>query len=370
MVKMRFFTIITLMLFTAVTAVSGQSYEEEIGFTFVKAKYLLETDRYDEAVREFNRVIKLNPSMEDVLALRAYAKYQLGAYLGTKKDILKYIELKGISAESVSLLAKAEYQLSEFDAALNSLTTALQLIKDDAELYEYRATIYLDRDLKLKACQDYESAARLGNNRAAITAKKLCGVTVTPQKPEEENTEEDEGDVTILSDVREKEDSSKEDSSKEDELKSEDENPSSSDIKEEDTMMGDPTEEEDPDLLEEEPVVSEEPAIDPRLLDDSENEIEIDEDLLIVITGQGLGSREIKQQPNILILSDKSGDVVIDVCVSRGGRVVSTALNQGSSTINKKSLISLALRKSKEFWFEKSDLKEQCGQIVFRVKGS
>ncbi len=363
---MRFFTIMTLMLLTAVNTVSAQSYEEEIGFTFVKAKYLLETDRYDEAVREFNRVIKLNPSMDNVLALRAYAKYQLGAYLGTKKDILKYIELKGVSAESVSLLAKAEYQLSEFDASLNSLSTALELIKDDAELYEFRATIYLDRDLKLKACQDYESAAKLGNNRAAITAKKLCGVSVTPQKPKEEKTEKKEEDSTILSDVREKEDS--DDDSKVEETE---ENTSESDDALEDDTAEIPTGGDDIDILdEEEPVIPEEPAVDPRLLDDSENELEIDEDLIIVIKGQGLGSREIKQQPNILILSDKSGDVVIDVCVSRGGRVVSTSFNQGESTIIKKSLISLALRKSKEFWFEKSDLKEQCGQIVFRVKGT
>ena len=48
----------------------SQSYEEELGFTFVKAKYLLDTDRYDDAVREFNRVINEDPSLENGLALR------------------------------------------------------------------------------------------------------------------------------------------------------------------------------------------------------------------------------------------------------------------------------------------------------------
>jgi tetratricopeptide (TPR) repeat protein len=356
--------------------VSGQSYEEEVGFTFVKAKYLLETDRYDDAVREFNQVINENPSLENALALRAYAKYKLSAFLGTKKDILKYIELKGITPEAVSLLAKAEYQLTEFDAALQTLSTALVLIEDDPELYEFRASIYMDRDEKLKACLDWEAASRLGSSKAILAARRNCGYReeVVSNPP-----------LVLGSKVEKADDQSG--------MYEEERNTNAS-KEEEAEIIADPeilnppvggqeTQEsgEDSSLVVQtsvldslmpsyEDMVPATPAVDPRLMDNTINVIEVDEDLTLEISGQGLGSRKMLKQPNILILSDEDGSVVIDVCVTRGGRVVSATFNQEVSTLNRKSLVSLAIRKAKDFWFEKSDLKEQCGELRFRIKGS
>ena len=193
-VRYFFLLFVALMLDVPVWS---QSYEEEIGFTFVKAKYLLDTDRYDDAIREFNRVINEDPSIENALQLRAYAKYQLSAYIGTKKDILKYIELKGITPDAVALLAKAEYQLTEFDAALNSLTTALMIIDDDPELYEFRAAIYMDRDQQYLACQDWEAALKLGSSKALLSAKANCGyreyVSVESTDPVEDDETEEQG---------------------------------------------------------------------------------------------------------------------------------------------------------------------------------
>ena len=118
------------------------------------------------------------------------------------------------------------------------------------------------------------------------------------------------------------------------------------------------------------PEAPKEPEVDPRLLDNSSNEIEIDEDLTLSFSGQGLGKRKVLKQPNILILSDEDGDVVINICVSRGGRVINATFNERTSTLHRKSLVSLAIRKAKDFWFEKSDLKEQCGELRFKITGS
>ena len=87
--------------------------------------------------------------------------------------------------------------------------------------------------------------------------------------------------------------------------------------------------------------------------DNTPNQIEIDEDLTLIIRGQGLGRRKVLDQPNILILSDEDGTVSIDICVNKRGKVESAEFNSKLSTIAKKSLVSLAIRKSKDFWFEK-----------------
>lgn len=369
-------------------SLSAQNYEEEIGFTFVKAKYLFDTDRYDDAIRELNRVINENPSLENALVYRAKAKYNLAAYLGTKKDILTYIELKGITPEAVTMLAKAEYQLSEFDAALNSLTTALQLVKDDVDLYEFRASILMDRDERLQACADWEYAAKLGSARAVLAAKRNCGLDLVAgnERPirsnnQAENTESDSNDYANLMEndtaVMAKEEDRNMEPNKPNVLPPAitdlDDNPpvisedgglaSSSDT------LASNIENSDSVGTIDSIIIEKEPEIDPRLLDDTENEIVIDEDLTLIIYGQGLGSRDLLRKPNILILSDEEGRVVIDICVSRGGRIISTEYNESESTLQRKSLVSLALRKSKDFWFDKSDLMEQCGKIVFKVKG-
>ncbi len=377
--SIRFFLSI-LIVFIFFGLISAQSYEEEIGFTFVKAKYLLDTDRYDDAVREFNRVINSNPSLENALALRALAKYKLSAFIGTKKDILKYIELKGVTPEAVALLAKAEYQLTEFDAALNSLSTAIALVKDDPELFEFRASIYMDRDEKLKACNDWESAVGLGSSRALLSAKRNCDYqeVAEPAFPDENDgltTYND--DPRIITDDTTTEGTFNEGMTNEVKVIRD---PVLSDYKEINSGSSEINTQLDSNLIVQTsgldslmtypPVIPEEPEVDPRLLDNSTNEIVIDEDLTLSFSGQGLGSREVLKQPNILILSDEDGDVVINICVSRGGRVINATFNEGTSTLHRKSLVSLAIRKAKDFWFEKSDLKEQCGELRFKIKGS
>ncbi len=359
----------------------SQNYQEEIGFTFVKARYLLDTERYDDAVREFNRVINENPSHEDVLALRAMAKYRLNAFVGTKKDILKFIELKGITPEAVSLLAKAEYQLGELDAALNSLTTAIQLIKIDVDLYEFRASIYMDRDMTLQACADWNSAALLGSVRAELAARQNCRGLASNM-----NAEGRIPPTQIMTDQTKDHSNPKVDPTSSDPIGKEIENtlqdsaknitiPSETGTERMDSgasvgyeangKLHSDSSYEDGFYFEDEIY-----PIDPRLLDESTLEIVVDEDLTLFIKGQGLGSRPILRQPNILMLSDSDGEVVIDICVSRGGRVISHSFNQEASTFHRKSIVSLAMRHAPAFWFEKSDLMEQCGQIIFKIKGS
>jgi len=104
--------------------------------------------------------------------------------------------------------------------------------------------------------------------------------------------------------------------------------------------------------------------------DNTPNTIVIDEDLTLIIRGEGLGKRKVLDQPNILILSDEDGTVAIDICVNKRGKVESAEFNTKLSTIAKKSLVSLSIRKAKDFWFEKNDYKEQCGVIMFKIKGS
>ena len=139
--------------------------------------------------------------------------------------------------------------------------------------------------------------------------------------------------------------------------------------------LPDSTEESDPTQTDtgenvEEP--TETPVDDPTIPkeDDFRQLVEIDEELSIDIYGQGLGRRKITVVPSILIIADETGTVTLDICVNNLGEVTKAEFNGTMSTIAKKSMVNLALRKAKEFTFEKSVYTNQCGYMVFKVKAN
>lgn len=333
--------------FSGFFSLYSQNLESEIGFKFVKAEYLMDTERIEDAIKELNEVISKSPSYKNALYLRALAKYKLAAYKGAKADILQYIELNGVTQQAVNLLAKADYALKSYDAALNSLDVAIGLGDKDEKIYEMKAQIHFDRGEMLKACQTWEQAVKLGSTNATLNAKKYCGIRQEPNRSEPP--------VVVKGDN----DSKDNDSSAESRDKSDD-NTNDYDSNVENSDKSDADNNEDSTEVEDERNVL--------LEDNTVNTIVIDEDLSIEIYGQGLGLREIIDRPSILILAEQDGEVAVEFCVNDRGKVTFVEFYPAKSTLAQKSLVSLAIRKAKEFWFEKSDLEKQCGYMIFKIK--
>jgi len=384
----RFLLALALCLFSIALA-KAQGLEEEVEFNYIKAKYLLDTERYEDAIKEFTKIINDNKEYKDVLLLRAQAKYAMAAYQGTKKDVLLYAVSSGLNEMAITLLGKADYKMGNNDAALNSLSIAVAVNQDDAQIPEFLGNMYEENDQLIKACEYWQLSARMGSSKASIKARKMCGGIVADvdvvkkksrkskindqkfprterdddQKPEEEEVLKDES--TSIGDQK---DDTLNNPTRDKVLRTnQDDNQQTSDDKNEDPGENDPVSEDE--TQEENDPIEEEPENLPSE-DNTPNEIEIDEDLTLIIRGQGLGKRRILDQPNILILSDEDGIVAVDICVNKRGKVETAEFNSKLSTIAKKSLVSLAIRKSKDFWFEKNDYKEQCGVIMFKIVGS
>ena len=84
--------------------------------------------------------------------------------------------------------------------------------------------------------------------------------------------------------------------------------------------------------------------------------------------GAGLSNRGIRNAPKINDRSQKTGRVVIEVCVDRNGRVVKADYTQRGSTTNDAELIELSKRNAMNFTFSPSDVDEQCGTISYDFK--
>ena len=84
--------------------------------------------------------------------------------------------------------------------------------------------------------------------------------------------------------------------------------------------------------------------------------------------GGDLGNRGVLYVPVVDENSQRTGRVVIRVCVDQTGNVIEAYFTQRGSTTADAHLVETAIKSSKEYRFTKSDLKKQCGSITFEFK--
>lgn len=84
--------------------------------------------------------------------------------------------------------------------------------------------------------------------------------------------------------------------------------------------------------------------------------------------GTGLGSRELLHSPIIKDNTQKTGRVIVNICVGKNGRVMSAKFRQKGSTTTDAHLVSLAERSARKYEFSESSIEEQCGDIIIDFK--
>lgn len=84
--------------------------------------------------------------------------------------------------------------------------------------------------------------------------------------------------------------------------------------------------------------------------------------------GGGLNGRGVKYEPQITENSQKTGRVVVNVCVDKNGSVVSAKYTQKGSTTTDATLRQIAEENAAKFKFTASEIDQQCGTITFDFK--
>jgi TonB family protein len=86
--------------------------------------------------------------------------------------------------------------------------------------------------------------------------------------------------------------------------------------------------------------------------------------------GGGLSGRKIINAPLISESSQKTGRVVIKICVDKNGKVVSAKFTQGGSTTTDSQLVKIAERGAMKYEFVSGEMDSQCGTLTFDFKVS
>jgi TonB family protein len=84
--------------------------------------------------------------------------------------------------------------------------------------------------------------------------------------------------------------------------------------------------------------------------------------------GGGLGKRGVLHEPKIDDKSQKTGRVVISVCVDKNGKVIKAEYTQKGSTTTDSELKEIAKKAAMQFKFTLSEIEEQCGTITVDFK--
>ena len=371
---MRFLTLVLAL--AAFGSLSAQISRSDLETKTRRGVSLMDNGKLEDAIEIFNEILTKDPTEGKALLLRARTKLELGAYKGAKKDCFAYMDIYGVDAPVAGMLGKTEKAMENYKQALSYLKTALLFDEEGIEYLMDRADIFYNLGLDDKACADWYVAAEVGSVEASRLMKANCkAFLAAKEKPKKQrptrtddeyrsnDSEDDEGeDFTRNS-------SDDEYDGEEDGGDSSTDDSSSQDEEEVTDSSGQDDEPEFVDTdIEEEEVIEEIPE-ENYPLDESVEEVYIDEDLTIVLA-DGIGSRKLVEKPDILILSDKTGVVVVNVCIDRLGRVQNPTLNENYSTIQASSLISLALRESSNFRFARSSRKSHCGTITYKITGS
>jgi len=80
--------------------------------------------------------------------------------------------------------------------------------------------------------------------------------------------------------------------------------------------------------------------------------------------GDGLGNRSVLFEPQFSDDSQKTGRVVIKVCVDQSGKVSSARFTQKGSTTSDAELVNIATKNAQKYLFSKSEIPSQCGTIT------
>src|SRR5690606_30598521 len=84
--------------------------------------------------------------------------------------------------------------------------------------------------------------------------------------------------------------------------------------------------------------------------------------------GGGLGGRRVLSAPTVEESSQKTGRVVIRVCVNNAGNVIESTYTQKGSTTGDPDLIATAIKYAKRYRFSEGTIDKQCGTITFDFK--
>lgn len=169
---------------------------------------LFSQEKYQEAIVEYDDVLKNNPKYLKGLYNRGRAYEELGEFKKAEQDFLAAyaidskntqvmmslsniyqkqknhnsallfadyaVQVPGAPAMAFFLKGRALHQIGNTKEAMKEYSTAIQMDKDFGQAYYYRGMLKFATDKKKSGCEDIKTALKLNYQEAQIALDKYC----------------------------------------------------------------------------------------------------------------------------------------------------------------------------------------------------
>lgn len=129
--------------------------------------YIAKSD-YDQAIRDFNEAIRLDPNLADAYYNRGVAHYHKGNYDQALQDYDEAIRLIPSYADAYNNRGATHRDLGQVDLAIRDYGEAIRLDPQYALAYANRALAYTLLSQDTEAQQDMNRAEELGYDRSVL----------------------------------------------------------------------------------------------------------------------------------------------------------------------------------------------------------
>ncbi len=129
-------------------------------------------EKIELEISQYTKIIKNNPSNNDLYFKRGMLNYKIGKYVEAINDFTKVIELNPHEPVVIYNRGKIYSNIKEYDKAIKDFTQAINLVPCNAACYYERGECYTKLHKYSYAVSDYTRAINLTPNNSVIFYKR------------------------------------------------------------------------------------------------------------------------------------------------------------------------------------------------------
>ncbi|MDY6865512.1 MAG: tetratricopeptide repeat protein [Halobacteriota archaeon] len=127
---------------------------------------------FDEAIKNYNKAIFIEPDMVMAYINRGTAYYSKGMYDEAIEDYNRALDLDPENASTYNNRGSVYFDLKIYDLALEDLSRAIDLDPEDPQLYNNRAQVYMDLNWYEDAIRDYDTVVSIDPDFVDVIMKR------------------------------------------------------------------------------------------------------------------------------------------------------------------------------------------------------
>jgi tetratricopeptide (TPR) repeat protein len=139
-------------------------FEQDLPQLFMRGVCLISEGEYEEAVKQFDLVIDLEPVMAEAYSQRGYAKFQLDQYAESLDDLNHAIAISPHSVDAFAFRARTHWATGEYQQAMEDITHAIELDPDNEHALHVHAFVNMEIDNYPAAVGDFDRILELSED--------------------------------------------------------------------------------------------------------------------------------------------------------------------------------------------------------------